>query len=112
MQSGEVIFNKYLSLYNNYKKSFDHEFCILLCKNEEMFIFVNADKICKIINTSLSKNKQYTKFNKNKMSEKIPLLLKYNISVILINDNYNVVAIHHPENKFHENAFSFCFFPF
>jgi len=111
MQSGEVIFNKYLLLYNNYKKSFEHDFCILLSKNEEMFIYVNGDKICKILNTPLY-NKQCTTFKKTKMSEKIPLLLKYNISVILINENYNVLAIHHPENKFHENAFSFCFFPF
>ena len=64
------------------------------------------------INNNYTKNEKYIKFKDTLLYEKIPLLLNHHLSVILINEHHHVTAIHHPKDKYHQNSFSFCFFPF
>ena len=70
--------------------------------------FVNSNKIYKIIHTDLNlmysnNTKQHiykTTFKNKYLAKNIHALLDNDFSVILINTQYNVVAIHHPANKY------------
>jgi len=103
--------DKYKKLYNVYEKLFDNNICLLYnCLTTDMyFIFINANKIYKIINTDLillytnEINNKYiykTSFKTCQLAKNIHMLLKNNYSVILINPQYNVIAVHHPVNKY------------
>lgn len=122
------IFNgKYEKIYNDYKSRFNNEFCILLVDNTCCYGYLNSKKHNIIIENieindlninsdtkdkHLDTTKKYIYFQYQYLYKKIPSLLEHNISVILINSDYNVIAIHHPENKYHMNSFSFVYFPF
>lgn len=99
---------KYNGLYNTYSKIFNNEICVLYYCNGMYYNFVNANKIYKILHTDLNlvyvndtKQSIYRTTFKNKyLAKNIHALLDNNFSVILINTHYNVVAIHHPANKY------------
>lgn len=103
--------NKYKKLYNVYSALFDNNICLLYnCIKTGMYsIFINANKIYKILNTDLTllytqdlHNKYIytTSFKTSQLAKNIHILLKNNYSVILINPQYNVIAVHHPVNKY------------
>lgn len=103
--------NKYKKLYNVYSALFDNNICLLYnCIKTGMYsIFINANKIYKILNTDLTLlytqdlNNKYiytTSFKTSQLAKNIHILLKNNYSVILINPQYNVIAVHHPVNKY------------
>lgn len=109
---------KYEKIYNDYKSRFYSEFCILLIdhmfcyghintNNKKLHFKFNND--IKLINDDVNVS---IYFEYKNLYKNIPLLLQNNISVILIDTDYNVTAIHHPENKYHANSFSFVYFPF
>lgn len=118
------IFNhKYEKIYNDYKSRFNNEFCILLVDNACCYGYLNTNNHNILIENIeindlnpnsklLDTTKKYIYFQYQHLYKKIPTLLKHNISVILINPDYNVIAVHHPENKYHINSFSFVYFPF
>lgn len=99
---------KYNGLYNTYSKIFNNEICVLYYCNGMYYNFVNANKIYKILHTDLNlvyvndtKQSIYKTTFKNKyLAKNIHALLHNDFSVILINTQYNVVAIHHPANKY------------
>ena len=117
---------KYEKIYNDYKSRFYNEFCILLI--DQMFCYGHINtlnnklhsKLTNDINCDISYDTCVIENNSNlliyfeykDLYKNIPLLLQNNISVILIDTDYNVTAIHHPENKYHANSFSFVYFPF
>ena len=103
--------DKYKKLYNVYEKLFDNNICLLYnCLTTGMYsVFINANKIYKIINTDLillytnDTNNKYiykTSFKTSQLAKNIHMLLKNHYSVILINPQYNVIAVHHPVNKY------------
>ena len=102
--------DKYKKLYNIYEKLFDNNICLLYncIKTGMYYIFINANKIYKIINTDLillytNENNKYiykTSFKTSHLAKNIHMLLKNHYSVILINPQYNVIAVHHPVNKY------------
>lgn len=120
------IFNsKYEKIYNDYKSRFHSEFCILLVDDVCCYGYLNSNNNDIIIENieindinsksnknNKNENKKYIYFQSNHLYKKIPSLLEHNVSVILINPDYNVTAVHHPENKYHSNSFSFVYFPF
>jgi len=97
-----------------YTKLFDNDICVLYynADTESYYSFINANKIYKIIHSDLNLssqthssdsnlNSQYkTSFKKSQLAKNIHTLLTHKYSVILINNQYNVVAIHHPANKY------------
>jgi hypothetical protein len=109
---------KYEKIYNDYKSRFYSEFCILLIDQKLCYGHINTNN--KKLHTKLSNDIKLMEDNMNlliyfeykDLYRNIPLLLQNNISVILIDTDYNVTAIHHPENKYHANSFSFVYFPF
>ena len=99
---------KYNKLYNIYSKIFNNNICVLYYCNGIYYNFVNSNKIYKIIHTDLNliylnDTKQHiykTTFKNKYLAKNIHALLDNDFSVILINPQYNVVAIHHPANKY------------
>ena len=99
---------KYNGLYNRYSRMFNNDICVLYYCNGIYYNFVNANKIYKILHTDLNliyvndiKQSIYKTTFKNKyLAKNIHALLDNDFSVILINTQYNVVAIHHPANKY------------
>ena len=99
---------KYNGLYNTYSKIFNNEICVLYYCNGMYYNFVNANKIYKILHTDLNlvyvnetqQSIYRTTFKNKYLAKNIHALLDNNFSVILINTHYNVVAIHHPANKY------------
>lgn len=109
----------YEQIYNDYKNRFFNEFCVLIIDNQYCYGHVNTNNYnLTIMDMEYLKysNAMYHRycvyFKSNYLYKKIPLLLENNISVILVNSNYDVTAIHHPQNKYHSNSFSFVYFPF
>ena len=103
--------DQYKKLYNVYEKLFDNNICLLYnCLTTGMYsVFINANKIYKIINTDLillytndisNKYIYKTTFKTSQLAKNIHMLLKNHYSVILINPQYNVIAVHHPVNKY------------
>jgi hypothetical protein len=99
---------KYNGLYNTYSRMFNNDICVLYYCNGIYYNFVNANKIYKILHTDLNliyvndiKQSIYKTTFKNKyLAKNIHALLDNDFSVILTNTQYNVVAIHHPANKY------------
>jgi len=101
---------KYRQLYNIYSKMFNNNICVLHNDSESgmFYNFVNANKIYKIIHSDLNlfyvpninQHIYKTSFKHSQLAKNIHLLLDNESSVILINNNYNVIAIHHPANKY------------
>jgi hypothetical protein len=106
--NGWTNLEKYNQLYNTYSKIFNNSICVLYYCNGIYYNFVNSNKIYKIIHTDLNlmysnNTKQHiykTTFKNKYLAKNIHALLDNDFSVILINTQYNVVAIHHPANKY------------
>lgn len=110
---------KYDRIYHDYKSRFFNEFCILLIDQKFSYGYVNTNNYnltIKDVEYTKYSNYQHNRyciyFKTKDLYEKIPSLLENNISVILINLDYDVTAIHHPQNKYHSSSFSFVYFPF
>ena len=107
-ESNAANIEKYNGLYNTYSRMFNNDICVLYYCNGIYYNFVNANKIYKILHTDLNliyvndiKQSIYKTTFKNKyLAKNIHALLDNDFSVILINTQYNVVAIHHPANKY------------
>lgn len=106
--NGWTNLEKYNQLYDTYSKIFNNSICVLYYCNGIYYNFVNSNEIYKIIHTDLNlmysnNNKQHiykTTFKNKYLAKNIHALLDNDFSVILINTQYNVVAIHHPANKY------------
>lgn len=107
---------KYEKIYNEYKNRFCDEFCILSIDDNYCYGYINTKhNDLRIENIEMNKNERnriLINFEYKHLYKNIPLLLDHNISVILLNKDYNVIAVHHPENKYYANSFSFVYFPF
>lgn len=106
--NGWTNLEKYNQLYDTYSKIFNNSICVLYYCNGIYYNFVNSNEIYKIIHTDLNlmysnNTKQHiykTTFKNKYLAKNIHALLDNDFSVILINTQYNVVAIHHPANKY------------
>ena len=92
---------KLINNFNNYKQLYTKcNICLLVEKTKNYCIFVQSplnfpESLIKEINQNFYK---IIFDSKKSIVDNIPILIKEKYSVIILNNIYNVVAIHHPPN--------------
>ena len=109
-----IIEEKYLHIYNKYVNIYDKYICVLFIKNGK-YLLLTSERIPEIIKENNGNNEKeyYTLvFDTSIIAQMIPFILTKKYSVIIIDSalNNNVIAIHHPQNKY--NSRNFCFLPY
>ena len=110
------------SIYTIYDELFNSNITILQnCNDNNYTIYIdNINHIPNYNNsqelTHITVEQKNIKLYKSicegsKLYENIPLLLNKKYSVIILNQDNNVIAIHHPENTHNLIRLPFCFIP-
>lgn len=104
-------------IYSMYCKIYNSKIIILKLINDKYYIYFNnptdlveLSHICEFI-IRLNINFYKSINNKSKLYENIPILLNKKYSVIMLNNENHVIAIHHPENTHNSIRLPFCFIP-
>jgi len=104
--------NNILKIYSDYYKIFNSNIIILKSDTEYFYTYLHTSYDISDFNLDFVKIDIPFYKATNKIStlyEQIPLLLYKNFSVIILNKDDNIIAIHHPANTHNKINMSFCF---
>jgi hypothetical protein len=105
--------NPIIKIYDDYSKIFNSNFIILKIDTENFHAYLNESyDISNLNEFNFVKTNFLFYETTEKISllyEKIPLLLQKKYSVIVINKDNNIIAIHHPANTHNKINMSFAF---